>query len=445
MLVSRLVSPSPPTDSGALPNHAHDCDDSLGYEFPFTLKVVQANGIHCGLCSWTKFCKGCPLAPDSTPLPNGSEDGSTSSDAVLNFCIAVDWEPTALHLRYQTSLEKFFEEDASVGLALQQQTEPVSLEQCLHAFTREEQLSGDEKYYCPKCATHQPAIKKLQIWRLPPILIVHLKRFQFVNHRWIKSHKAVQFPYTDLDLTTYLAAIPCETILRHRELKNNLYSNATLSDSLEDDAPSTTAKHSSSSPSSSTSSTSSTSSSSSSAPTVAVAVPPSSTTSHSSTIGRPPKLTRADIVNGNESTRKRLESTSLITHPVHDEDLIDFHQHRLLPGYQNLDIAYNLYAAVCHSGIMGGGHYISYAKNPNGKWFYYNDSTCKEAGANQIEGQTAYMLFYERDGIDMKAYLPKIREPSTSSVESAISDTTTATKSVVNGVEDDDPKKCSIM
>jgi len=94
---------------------------------------------------------------------------------------------------------------------------------------------------------------------------------------------------------------------------------------------------------------------------------------------------------------------------------------------------------------MGGGHYISYAKNPNGKWFYYNDSTCKEAGANQIEGQTAYMLFYERDGIDMKAYLPKIREPSTSSVESAISDTTTATKSVVNGVEDDDPKKCSIM
>ena len=26
---------------------------------------------------------------------------------------------------------------------------------------------------------------------------------------------------------------------------------------------------------------------------------------------------------------------------------------------------------------MGGGHYISYAKNPNGKWFYFNDSTCK--------------------------------------------------------------------
>lgn len=64
-----------------------------------------------------------------------------------------------------------FDEDTSVAQAVHQQTEPVSLEQCLQAFTREEQLSGDEKYYCPKCATHQPATKKLQIWRLPPILV----------------------------------------------------------------------------------------------------------------------------------------------------------------------------------------------------------------------------------------------------------------------------------
>lgn len=168
-------------------------DDSLGYEFPFTLKIVQANGIHCGLCPWTKFCKGCPLPPTPEPLPSGSETNSPAIEGVLNYCIAVDWEPTALHLRYQTSLEKVavfsplkrvtifliavmiflqvFDEDTSVAQAVHQQTEPVSLEQCLQAFTREEQLSGDEKYYCPKCATHQPATKKLQIWRLPPILV----------------------------------------------------------------------------------------------------------------------------------------------------------------------------------------------------------------------------------------------------------------------------------
>lgn len=31
----------------------------------------------------------------------------------------------------------------------------------------------------------------------------------------------------------------------------------------------------------------------------------------------------------------------------------------------------------CHSGILGGGHYICYACNPNNRWYCYNDSSCK--------------------------------------------------------------------
>ena len=57
-------------------------------------------------------------------------------------------------------------------------------------------------------------MKKLQIWRLPPILIIHLKRFQCVNSKWIKSHKIVDFPISGLDFTDYLAAVPAETLKR---------------------------------------------------------------------------------------------------------------------------------------------------------------------------------------------------------------------------------------
>ena len=53
-----------------------------------------------------------------------------------------------------------------------------------------------------------------------------------------------------------------------------------------------------------------------------------------------------------ESTRRRLESTSLITHPVRDEELHDFHQHRLLPGSPKLDITYSLYASVVSHTLM---------------------------------------------------------------------------------------------
>lgn len=56
------------------------------------------------------------------------------------------------------------------------------------------------------------------------------------------------------------------------------------------------------------------------------------------------------------------------------------------------------------------------------------------------------MLFFERDGIDMKAYLPKLREPSTSSAESANSESASAKVAVaVGGLEEEDGKKCIIM
>ena len=145
--------------------------------------------------------------------------------------------------------------------------------------------------------------------------IVHLKRFQFVNHRWIKSHKAVQFPHNNLDFTEFLAAIPSETLVRHRQMVTSSTSPNGVVDFTNDES-----NGDDNNPKLST----------------------SSSTSYSN--GHPPNISEG--INGNESTRKRLESTSLMTHPVHDEDLIDFHQHRLLPGYNKLDITYSLYAAV---------------------------------------------------------------------------------------------------
>ena len=41
--VARLVSPLPPQDQQNS-NHAQDCDDSFGYEFPFVLKTVTSGG-----------------------------------------------------------------------------------------------------------------------------------------------------------------------------------------------------------------------------------------------------------------------------------------------------------------------------------------------------------------------------------------------------------------
>lgn len=38
---------------------------------------------------------------------------------------------------------------------------------------------------------------------------------------------------------------------------------------------------------------------------------------------------------------------------------------------------FSLSTLQSHSGIMGGGHYVTYAKHHNEKWYLYNDSSCK--------------------------------------------------------------------
>lgn len=53
----------------------------------------------------------------------------------------------------------------------------LKLEDCFRLFTKSEKLEGSESWYCSKCKDHVNAKKQLQLWRLPEILVLHLKRF----------------------------------------------------------------------------------------------------------------------------------------------------------------------------------------------------------------------------------------------------------------------------
>ena len=44
--------------------------------------------------------------------------------------------------------------------------------------------------------------------------------------------------------------------------------------------------------------------------------------------------------------RKRQESTSLVSHPIKDDNLQDFHEHKLTSGADSLVVKYNLYSMV---------------------------------------------------------------------------------------------------
>lgn len=59
---------------------------------------------------------------------------------------------------------------------------------------------------CPCCKKHQQARKKLELWRLPEVHVIHLKRFSYNRFMKNKLETFVEFPIHDnWDLSAYIA------------------------------------------------------------------------------------------------------------------------------------------------------------------------------------------------------------------------------------------------
>lgn len=54
----------------------------------------------------------------------------------------------------------------------------MSLLGCLQRFVRPERLGAAEHWVCGSCARPQHAVKQMSVHRLPPVLCLHVKRFE---------------------------------------------------------------------------------------------------------------------------------------------------------------------------------------------------------------------------------------------------------------------------
>ncbi|KAL1844377.1 hypothetical protein VTJ49DRAFT_56 [Mycothermus thermophilus] len=84
---------------------------------------------------------------------------------------------------------------------LQRKKHGIALDDCLDEFEKEEVLSEQDTWYCPRCKEHRRATKKFDLWKTPDILVVHLKRFSSSGWRRDKLEILVDFPIEGLDLT----------------------------------------------------------------------------------------------------------------------------------------------------------------------------------------------------------------------------------------------------
>ena len=77
-----------------------------------------------------------------------------------------------------------------------------SLLDCLSLFLESEYLEGeDQKIYCSNCKSLNNFYKQYKLDRLPPVLIISLKRFKFAKMYKTKLDNLIDFPIYDLDLS----------------------------------------------------------------------------------------------------------------------------------------------------------------------------------------------------------------------------------------------------
>jgi ubiquitin carboxyl-terminal hydrolase 4/11/15 len=162
--------------------------------------------------SYNKACDFCKRRNcDNCQLPL---DVSKSLNALLNektfeceFKLEVVFSSTAKDVIEVLSRSEVHPSVEEVTLQEQQlKDRPLSIEDCLVHSSQPEQLDAENTIYCKVCKAHVQAQKKMEVYKLPKILIMHMKRFKIQGYYGSKINKTITFPINDFDLSSFVRA-----------------------------------------------------------------------------------------------------------------------------------------------------------------------------------------------------------------------------------------------
>ncbi|KAM9534153.1 ubiquitin carboxyl-terminal hydrolase 4 isoform 3-T3 [Guaruba guarouba] len=117
--------------------------------------------------------------------------------------LAIDWDSDTRRLLFDEQEAQAFEKHGSM-LQPQKKKAVVALRDCIELFTTMETLGEHDPWYCPNCKKHQQATKKFDLWSLPRILVVHLKRFSYSRYWRDKLDTVVEFPVRGLNMSEFV-------------------------------------------------------------------------------------------------------------------------------------------------------------------------------------------------------------------------------------------------
>ena len=161
----------------------------------FSLKVHNPYQHPCSICEKIA-CAGCPISIEQRTL--GYYLGKCKETNLRVSVIFGDRVYDTSFMPTVTNHESCFHNINTPG-----PSSSVELSECFEKFAMMEQLDEDNKTYCSKCKDHKQGLKEMGIFRLPEVLIIHLKRFKPKKYHSSKNNKLVEFPLEGLDMRNY--------------------------------------------------------------------------------------------------------------------------------------------------------------------------------------------------------------------------------------------------
>lgn len=143
--------------------------------------VSPKNHVSEGCLQCDRNCQGCQIPVDGSSFFLRSEK---SVFLKFNVYYKDGWSPPEM-------LQPAMKHRSVRECQIKDQKQIVDLGECLDNFTKEEVLSKEDAWYCSQCKDFRRARKRMGIWKVPEILIIHLKRF---SSAFRKLDTKIHFP-----------------------------------------------------------------------------------------------------------------------------------------------------------------------------------------------------------------------------------------------------------
>lgn len=324
-------------------------------EKPFSINIVTTS-IPSAICYFCedRRCSNCPLKCDENVKLADLLEKIRDTRYTLELEVVFEEIPDFVTLDSLNGFVDLSKRKASADEPPQKPKE-ITIYDCFEQFEIPEQLGEENAWYCSKCKEHQRATKKMEIYKAPPVLVLHFKRFKSGNSFFKKGkiNEKVEFPYENLDLTNYVINSELPTDYQVDRIIPNF--NPEGSDQTNTGANGTT-------------------------------------------------TTQDTDQNNGTMTVEKEGSPNQPLSPAkgepHEQIEMNVEEHE---GKTDPNLLYDLFAVVNHYGNLGFGHYTAYAKNHvNGNWYYFDDSRVSQESAESTCTPAAYVMFYKRKNWDFK-------------------------------------------